>query len=91
MLSSSEENNREAHNVDVLTKQNEELQNRVNELTALLYRMSEHFDTKSFNRTADSLDDQNLARNIKQRLRMTPEVWDIVNRSREQQQPADSP
>jgi len=73
------ERDREAHNVDVLAEQNEALQVRVNELTALTYQVVNHFENEFFN-------NQTMLRAIRDRLAMTPEVWAIVNKSKEKQQ-----
>ena len=55
------------------------LQNRVNELTALCYQVTNHFENEFFN-------NQSIVRAIRDKLVMNPDVWAIVNKSKEQQE-----
>ena len=65
--------------MDTLEEENAQLKNRVNELTALCYQVVNHFENEFFN-------NQTMVRAIRDRLVMTPEVWTIVNKSRERQE-----
>lgn len=73
-----------------LQEENEQLKTRVNELTALLYRITDQMDNDFFNYQASFMNNQNLAKSIKGRLAMTSEVWDIVNKSRQAQEEPNS-
>lgn len=74
--------------ISKLTEDNKGLKKKVNELTALLYRLTDQFENDFFTYSSAFMNNQNISRNIKQRLAMTPEVWDIVNKSK--QTPEDS-
>lgn len=73
------ENEEPAGRIDTLEEENAQLKNRVNELTALCYQVVNHFENEFFN-------NQTMVRAIRDRLIMTPEVWTIVNKSRERQE-----
>ena len=57
---------------------------RINELTALIYRITKHFETRHFNYSMSHMEDQNMVRMIHSKIVMTPEIFDIVNKSMEQ-------
>lgn len=77
---------REKNNVDILTEQNMQLKNKVNELTALLFKMVNQYEQDFFEDSYTFMQRQNIVRAIKARIDMTPEVWEIVNKSKEQPQ-----
>lgn len=58
-----------------LREERNEARVRVNELTALCYQVTNHFESEFFN-------NQSIARTVRDKLIMTPEVWDIVNKSK---------
>jgi hypothetical protein len=66
-----------------ISQENIQLKQRVNELTALTYQVVNHFENEFFN-------NQTMLRAIRDRLVMTPEIWAIVNKSKEQQQEPNS-
>lgn len=67
----------EDENTSIKTE-NEQLKQRVNELTALCYQVTNHFENEFFN-------NQSIVRAIRDKLVMNPDVWAIVNKSKEQQ------
>jgi len=66
-----------------LEEENKLLKQRVNELTALTYQVVNHFENEFFT-------NQSMLRAIRDRLVMTPEVWAIVNKSKESQEQPNS-
>lgn len=61
---------------ETLAGENKALKQRVNELTALTYQVVNHFENEFFT-------NQGMLRQIRDRLVMTPDVWAIVNKSKE--------
>lgn len=56
------------------------------QLTAMCYTLARRLRTESFNDTITSVQRQQMAEMAMQSLNMTPQVWELVHRSEEQQQ-----
>lgn len=76
------ENKKDEIAFDVL-EENEKLKKKVNELIAFLYNITNQYEEDFFNDSMNFIQRQNIMRTIKGRLEMTPEVWAIVNKSKE--------
>lgn len=79
MISHKMSENEEPGRMDTLEEENAQLKNRVNELTALCYQVTNHFENEFFN-------NQSIVRAIRDKLVMNPDVWAIVNKSKGQQE-----
>lgn len=69
-----------------LQEENKQLKNKVNELTAFLFRIAEGYEQDFFMDTFTSIQRQNIIREIRNRIAVTPEILDIVNKSKQMPQ-----
>ena len=60
-----------------LHRQLDEAQKRITDLTAFLYNILDQYETEFFEKCM-------VAKQIKGRIRMTPDMYEIIHRSREQ-------
>lgn len=59
---------------------------RIAQLTAMCYTLARKLRNESFNDTITSVQRQQMAEMAMNSLQMTPQVWELVHRSEEQQQ-----
>jgi hypothetical protein len=84
----TEEDNRrlrEKHFQDLLNE-NHELKEKVIELTAMCFTLARRFKNEAFSDNITSVQRQQLAEMAMARLKMTPDVYDFVHKSEEEQQ-----
>lgn len=70
---------------EAIKQENNLLKERINQLTAFLYQITNQYEEDFFNDSMAFMQRQSIIRAIKARLVMSPEIWDIVNKSKQSQ------
>lgn len=71
---------------ETLQQQLKKKDEQIAQLTAMCYTLARRLRNESFNDTILSVQRQQMAEMAMQSLQMTPQVWELVHRSEEQQQ-----
>lgn len=66
-----------------LEKENKQLKKKVNDLTILIYQVLDQDESDFFDDNVRTIERQNIRRMLKARFPLTPEMVEIVNKSKE--------
>lgn len=81
---------REMNNVDILTEQLKQKDERILQLTAMCYTLARRLRNESFADNITAVQRQQMAEMAMQSLQMTPQVWELIHKSEEAQQQSSS-